>query len=127
MTEDTDCYLDSFEYLLRGRMVERIKEVRSKKGMPTLMREVKRPPQPAPRSTPNTRKRLREPTASPEETNTKKPAEKRPEVSKKEEEWVEVTTRKDLRKKKMKKYEPENIRTERPKRTRSEAVLIKSR
>ena len=30
--EDTDCYLDSFEYPLRGRMLERIKEVRSKKN-----------------------------------------------------------------------------------------------
>ena len=29
--EDTDCYLVSFEYLLRGRMVEKIKEVGSKK------------------------------------------------------------------------------------------------
>ena len=29
--EDTDCYLDSFEYLLRSSMVERIKEIRSKK------------------------------------------------------------------------------------------------
>ena len=29
--EDTDCYLDSFEYFLKGRMVERIKEVRVQK------------------------------------------------------------------------------------------------
>ena len=28
--EDTDCYLDFFEYLLRGRMMERIQEARSK-------------------------------------------------------------------------------------------------
>ena len=68
-------------------------------------------------------KRLKELTASPEETKTKKPVEKRPEASKKGEEWVEVPTRKDLRKKK--KSEPENRKTERPKRARSEAVLLK--
>ena len=83
--EDTDCYLDSFEYLLR------------------------------PKSTLDMRKWLRESIASLEETKTKKPAEKRPKASKKEEEWVEVPTRKDLRKKKQSK--PENRRTERRKRT----------
>ena len=30
--EDTVCYLDSFEYLLRGRMVQKIKEVRPPKN-----------------------------------------------------------------------------------------------
>ena len=123
--EDTGFYFDSFEYLLRGRMVERIKEVGSKKRKNGVDEGSRTSPQPAPRSTPDMRKRLRESTASPEETKTKKPAEKRAKDSKKEEEWVEVEvpTRKDLRKNKM--SEPENRRTERPKRARSEAVLIK--
>ena len=120
--KDTDCYLDSFEYLLRGRMVERFKDVRSKKRNAGVDEGNQTLPQPALRSTPDTRKRLREPTASPEETNIKKPVEKRPKASNKEEEWVEVPNKKDLRKKKVNKP----TRTpERPRRPRPEAVLRK--
>ena len=62
-------------------MVQKIKEVRSRKkvvldeGTQTLLK-------PAPRSTPDTRKRLREPTVSPEVRAAKKPVEKRPRTSK---------------------------------------------
>ena len=70
----------------------------------------------------NIRKWLRVPTASLEVTNIKTPVEKRPKVSNKEEEWVEVPNKKDLRKKKVKKP----TRTpQSPRRPRSEAVLIK--
>ena len=103
-------------------MVERIKEIGSKKRKNVVDEGSQSPPQPAPRSTSDMRKRLRETTASPEETKTKKPAEKRLKASNKEEQWVEVPNRKDLRKKKVKKP----TRTpERPRRPRPEAVLIK--
>ena len=59
-------------------------------------------PQPAARSTPDTRKWPRESTASPEVSAAKKLAEKRSRASKIEKEWVEVPNRKDLRKKKKK-------------------------
>ena len=62
--EDTVCYLGCFEYLLRGKMVQKMKDVRPPinnkvgcEGNQTL-------PQPVARSTPHTRKRLREPTVS---------------------------------------------------------------
>ena len=58
--------------------------------------------QPAPRSTLEPRKRQREPTVSPQENVTKKPEEKRPKTSKKEEEWTEVLARKEDCKKKPK-------------------------
>ena len=51
-----------------------------------------------------------------------KPMKKRPKASKKEEEWVVVPRKKDLRKKKEKK--PSKM-PEKPGRARSEAVLIK--
>ena len=51
----------------------------------------------------------------------KKPAEKRPKASNKEEEWVEVSSRKNLQKKKRKKL----ARTpKKSRRARPEAVLI---
>ena len=78
--------------------------------------------QPTARSTSITRKRRREPTVSPEVPVVTKPMEKRPRASKKEEEWVVVSRKKDLRKKKVKK--PSNT-PERPRHARSEAVLIK--
>ena len=52
----------------------------------------------------------------------KKPAEKRPKASNKEQEWVEVPSRKNLQKKKRKKAEKTPKKNSRP---RSEAVLIK--
>ena len=79
-------------------------------------------PQPAARSTPDTRKRHREPTMSPEVSVVKKPAEKRPKASNKEEEWVEDSSRKNLQKKKRKKAEKTPKKNSHP---RSEAVLIK--
>ena len=59
-------------------------------------------PQLAPRSTPETRKWIREPTVSPEVMAAKEPEEKRPRTSKQSEKWVDVLARKDLRKKKPK-------------------------
>ena len=51
-----------------------------------------------------------------------KPVEKRPKASNKEEEWVEVPKKKDLRKRKGKKS---SKTPEKPRRARPEAVLIK--
>ena len=77
-------------------------------------------PQPALRPTPEYRKRLREPTFSLEVIAAMKSKEKKPRTSKKEEEWLGIPSRKNLQKKKTKKYAK---RTERPRRARSEAVL----
>ena len=79
-------------------------------------------PQPVARSMPDTRKRVREPTASPEVSMAKKPAEKRPKASNKEGDWVEVLKKKDFQKRKGKK--PSKM-PEKPCRARPEAVLIK--
>ena len=66
-------------------------------------------------------KRRREPTVSPEVPAVTKPMEKRPKASKKEEEWVVVPRKKDLRKKKGRK--PSNTSVK-PRRARPEVVLI---
>ena len=120
--EGTVCYLDSFEYLMRGLMVKKIKEVRPPKGKGVADEGSQTLPQPAARSTPDTRERVREPTASPEVSAAKKPAEKRPKASNKEEDWVEVPKKKDLQKRKGKK--PSKT-PEKPPRACPEAVLIK--
>ena len=65
--EDTVCYLDSFEYLMRGLMVKKIKEVRPTKNKDVSDEGSQTLPQPAARSTLDTRKRPRESTASSEE------------------------------------------------------------
>ena len=96
--EDTVCYLDSFEYLLRGRMVQKIKEIRPLKNKELVDEGSQILPQPAARSTPDTCKRLREPTVSPEASAAKIPAEKRPKASNKKEEWVVVSSRKNPQK-----------------------------
>ena len=83
--EDTVCYLDSVEYLLRDRMVEKMKVVRQPKNKEVVDEGSQTLPQPAARSTLDTRKRLREPTVSPEASAAKKPVEKRPNVSNKQE------------------------------------------
>ena len=88
--EDTVCYLDSFEYLMRGLMVQKMKEVRPPKQKGVVDEGSQTLSQPAARSTPDTRKRIREPTVSSEESAVKKPVEKRPKASKTEEEWVQV-------------------------------------
>ena len=88
--EDTVCYLDSFEYLMRGLMVQKMKEVRPSKSKEVADEGSQTLPQPAARSTPDTRKRPRESTASPEVSAAKKPVEKRPKASNKEKEWMEV-------------------------------------
>ena len=122
--EDSDCYLDFFEYLLRGRMVQKIKKLWPHKNKEVVNEGSQTHPQPTPRSTPDTRKRLREPTVSPEASAAKKPEEKRSKASNKEEKWVEVPARKNPQRKKRKKA----VRTpERPKRDRTEAVPIKPR
>ena len=76
--EDTVCYLDSFEYLMRGLLVKKIKEVKLPKNKGAVDEGSQTLPQLAARSTPDTRKRNREPTVSPEVSVVKKPAEKRP-------------------------------------------------
>ena len=116
-----DCYIEHFECHRRDKMVQKIKEVRSKKVV--LDEGTQSLPKTAPRTTPDPRKRLREPTVSPEVRAAKKPVEKRPRTSKQPEEWVEVPTRRDLRKKKKSKPAPK--KPERQKRARSEAVIIK--
>ena len=93
-----DCYIEHFECHLRHKMVQKIKEVRSSKkvvldeGSQTL-------PKAAQSTTPDPRKRLREPTVNPEVRAAKKPVEKRPRRSKQTEEWVEVPSRRYLQKK----------------------------
>ena len=120
--DDTVCYLDSFEYLMRGLMIQKIKEVRPPKQKRVVDEGSQTLPHPAANSTSDTRKRIREPTASTEESAVKKPLEKRPKASKQEEEWVEVPKKKDLQKRKLKK--PSKT-PEKPCLERSEAVLIK--
>ena len=87
---------DTVCYLMRGLMVKKIKEVRPPKGKEVADEGSQTLPQPAARSTPDTRKRVRQPTASPEVSAVKKPAERRPKASNKEEDWVEVPKKKDL-------------------------------
>ena len=120
--EDTVCYLNSFKYLMIGLMVQNMKEVRPPKRKGVVVEGSQTFPQPAARSTPDTRKRVREPTMSSEVSEAKKLAEKRAKASNKEEEWVEVPKKKDLRKRKGKK--PSKM-PEKPRRVRPEAVLIK--
>ena len=62
--EDTVFYLYSFEYLMRGLMVQKMKEVRPRKRKRVVDEGSQTLPQPAARSTPDTRKRVREPIAS---------------------------------------------------------------
>ena len=122
--KDTVCYLDSFEYLIRGLMVQKMKEVRPSKQKEVADEGSQTLPQPAARFTPDTCKRPRESTASPEVSTAKKPAEKRPRAFNKEKEWVEVPNRKDLRNKK-KKEEKLSTTPEKSRHARPEAVLIK--
>ena len=82
--EDTVWYLVSFEYLMRDLMVQKMKEVRPPKRKKVVDEGSQTLPHPAARSTPDIRKRIREPTVSPEESAVKKPVEKRPKASKKE-------------------------------------------
>ena len=103
-------------------MVKKIKEVIPPKGKEVADEGSQTLTQPAARSTPDTRKRVREPTASPEVSAAKNPTEKRPKDSNKEKEWVEVPKKKDLQKRKGKK--PSKTQ-EKPRRARPEAVLIK--
>ena len=79
-------------------------------------------PQPKARSTSDLQKQPRELSVSPQETAARKPKEKSLRASSKEEEWVDVLTRKNLRKQKTK---PGVKKLERPRRARPEAVLIK--
>ena len=84
-------------------MVQKMKEVRPPKGKEVADEGSQTLAQAAARSTPDIRKRPRESTESPEASARKKPEEKRPKASNKEEEWVKVPNRKDLRKKKKEK------------------------
>ena len=99
---------------MRGLLVRKIKEVKPPKNKGAVDEGSQTLPQPAARSTPDTRKRHREPTMSPEVSVVKKPAKKRPKASNKEEEWVEVPSRKNLQKKKRKKAEKTPKKNSRP-------------
>ena len=55
--EDTVCYLDSFEYLMRGLVVQKMKEVRPQKKKELADEGRQTLPLPAARTTPDTRKR----------------------------------------------------------------------
>ena len=81
-----DCYIKHFEYHLRDKIVEKMKEVRSPKK-DVLDESTQTPPELASRFTPEPRKRLREPTVSPEVMAAKKPKEKRSRTAKQPEEW----------------------------------------
>ena len=107
-------------------MVQKMKEVRPRKQKEVADVGSQALSHPAARSTPDTRKRSRESTASPEVPAAKKPAEKRRKASNKEKEWVEVPNRKDLRKKKKQEKKLSRMQ-EKSRRARPEAVLIKSR
>ena len=63
----------SFEYLLRGRIVQIIKEISHSKMKDVVDEGTQTSPKPAPRFTPERRKRQQEPTVSPQENVTKKP------------------------------------------------------
>ena len=101
-----------------------MKEVRPSKSKEVVDEGSQTLPQPAARSTPNTRKRLRESTASLEVSAAKKPAERSPKASNKEKEWVEVPNRKNLRKKKKQEKKLSRMQ-EKFRRARPETVLIK--
>ena len=88
---------------LRSRLVQKIKEVRPQKNKEVVDKGSQTFLQLAPNSTPDTRKRLSEPTVSPASSAAKKLKEKRLKASKKEEEWVEVPVRKILQKEERKK------------------------
>ena len=74
--ENRDGYLEHFEYHLRARMVPKIKEVGSPKSKKVVDEGSQTLLQPA-TSTPDPRKRPREPTTSPEYSKSRKPEEKR--------------------------------------------------
>ena len=74
-------------------MVQKMKEVRSPKNKKVVDEGCQTLPQPTATSTPDTRKRLREPTVSPGASVAKKSVQKRPNASNKEEEWVAVPIR----------------------------------
>ena len=67
-----------------------MKEVRPSKSKEVADESSQTLSQPAARSTPDTRKRPRESTASPKVSAAKKPTEKRLKASNKGKEWVEV-------------------------------------
>ena len=83
--ENRDGYLEHFEYHLRARIVSKIKEVGSPKSKEVVDEGIQTLPQPS-TSSPDARKRPREPTASPEGPKSKKPKEKRPKASNKKKE-----------------------------------------
>ena len=110
----SDSYLLDFEWNLRDRMRQSIKEVSLSKKKDAVEEGTQTPLQPAPRSHSDTRKRIRETTVSSELTADNKPEEKRLKTSEKPKECVKVPAGKDVRKKK--KPNPEIERSERPKR-----------
>ena len=81
--EDSDCCFDHIEYHLRDGMVTRIRDVKTAQKKDVVGECSQTAPQPAPRSTPDTRKWLRGTTVTPR-------------ISRKEEECVKVPDRKDL-------------------------------
>ena len=108
-----DCYIEHFEYHLRDKMLKKMKEVETSTKV-VLAKSSQIPSQPASRSTSQPCKRLGELKVSPEVTAIKKREGKRPKTSKQPEEdlW-------------MKKPKLAPKKSERPKRSRSGALLMK--
>ena len=118
----SDTYLGHFVYHLEDRLRNKIKNLKVAWSGKVTDEGCQRTPQPTVRSTPDLRKRPREPTVSPEETAAEKPENKRLWASIKEEEWVEVSVRKNLLKRKKKNVFKTLVK---PRRARPEAMLIK--
>ena len=118
-------FLISLEYFL-GLQVAKDKdkdvEARRAKRLASLVHEESQTDlEPGESSTPDSRKKPREPKESLEDPGNKKPEEKRPKASKHPEEWVEVPVKKNIRKKR----KPEEKKPVRSRLSQSEAILIK--
>ena len=121
-----DSFLSSIESFLGVQVIKDMgkeKEPKSAKTLSGLTNEdCQADVEPCRRSTPDPRKRLREPTESPEESAARKPEEKWPKASKQPVECIKVPVNKDPCKKKTKLA---SKKPERPKRVHSELVQIK--
>ena len=78
--KSNDCNIEHFEYHLRDKMVQKIKELRSPKKI-VQNKITQTLPELTTRSNPDPCKRLRESTVSPEVMASKKPEMKRPRTS----------------------------------------------
>ena len=106
-------------YLLHTTNLQIKKERHHRRGQPPPPPPP--PPRPVPRFTSDTRKRLKEPTVSPEVTVAKKPEEKELKTSRKQEEWSQVLTRKEPKPKEL------GITVQGIRKTRSKDLLVEMR